>query len=474
MSASQITPLSSLSKPAPDSFPPLSKAANLAFSDGVPEWHEHYLEASSVSGVLSSQHHINLTSWGLFSNVVLHFAAYIPSLFVVAGVYLGGNWNWLAFFAGWVVIPVLDLALGSDAYNLSSEEEPLFRASFWFRFVTWWHFPIQVALVTFVLLHIAHTHLNWFAYIGLLLSVGTVQGFGIGCVHELIHRPQFIDLSLGIVSLVYSTYGHFWIEHLWSHHRNVATRLDPATSEIGETVYQFLPKVFWKSWVEANEIEARIQRQQGNAPYGLQNRIVQAYLLSAAIAIFYGITIGWHVVPFFVLQGWVAAAVVENTNYIEHYGLRRKELSNGEFEPVGWFHSWDTGAVFTNTVLFKIQRHPDHHTNAGRPYQILRNIPEAPKLPTGYAGMIALSWFPPLFFSVMDWRAKAYSKQAHEYFLSGKVNGKDPFPKERRAVASRFENIDFQVLPENHFVPANKTEEEEVQKVRSNESKKSA
>merc|ERR1711879_702326 len=77
-----------------------------------------------------------------------------------------------------------------------------------------------------------------------------------------------------------------------------------------------------------------------------------------------------------------------------------------DYEVVGWLHSWDTPEFLTNYMLFKIQRHPDHHTNAARPYQILRTFKDAPALPTGYAGCIVLSWFPPLWRYVMDWRAE--------------------------------------------------------------------
>jgi len=65
-------------------------------------------------------------------------------------------------------------------------------------------------------------------------------------------------------------------------------------------------------------------------------------------------------------------------------------------------HSWNTGDRVTNWMLFKIERHPDHHVNAGRPYQILRTFKESPTYPTGYAGMFVLSWFPPLFFWIMN------------------------------------------------------------------------
>jgi alkane 1-monooxygenase len=425
------------------------------------------LGTSANKGVLGGGTHLNLTSSGLFLNVVLHFACYVPCSLVVVGMALGGNWNWLTFVVAWVGIPIVDLLLGADSANLTVEEETQFRASWYFRLVTWFHLPVQVALVTAALLYIHSTPLSWFAYIGLLLSLGTVEGFGVGATHELIHRPHFFDFSMGVLSLIYSSYGHFWIEHLWGHHKNVGTKLDPASSELGESIYPYMVKNLKASWVEANDIEAKLQKAQGHHPYGPYNRIIQAYSLSAAIAILYGLTISWRVVPFYILQGWIAAALVENTNYIEHYGLRRKELSSGEYEAVGFFHSWDTGAVLTNTLLFKIQRHPDHHTNAGRPYQILRNIPEAPKLPTGYAGMIVLSWFPSLFFSVMNWRVAAYTKQSNEYSATGQIHGKDPFPKERRGISSHYPEVDFQLLPAKHFVAVDKKEQEDAERIRS-------
>jgi alkane 1-monooxygenase len=52
--------------------------------------------------------------------------------------------------------------------------------------------------------------------------------------------------------------------------------------------------------------------------------------------------------------------------------------------------------------LFELTRHADHHAHPGRPYQVLRHFEDAPELPTGYAGMILLAFFPPLFRRVMD------------------------------------------------------------------------
>jgi alkane 1-monooxygenase len=46
---------------------------------------------------------------------------------------------------------------------------------------------------------------------------------------------------------------------------------------------------------------------------------------------------------------------------------------------------------------------------ASRKYQVLRNMDEAPQMPTGYPGMIILSLFPPLWFKVMHQQMRKYS-----------------------------------------------------------------
>jgi alkane 1-monooxygenase len=76
------------------------------------------------------------------------------------------------------------------------------------------------------------------------------------------------------------------------------------------------------------------------------------------------------------------------------------------YEPVNPLHSWNADTRITNFLLFKLQRHSDHHAFASRRYQILRSFTESPQMPTGYAGMITLALIPPLWFWVMDDRVK--------------------------------------------------------------------
>jgi alkane 1-monooxygenase len=92
---------------------------------------------------------------------------------------------------------------------------------------------------------------------------------------------------------------------------------------------------------------------------------------------------------------------------VEHYGLLRAQLPDGSYEPPRPHHSWNANHTYTNLVLFQLERHSDHHANAGRRYQALRHFPDLPQLPSGYNGMYPLAYVPPLWFKVMDPRLLA-------------------------------------------------------------------
>merc|ERR1711879_914395 len=147
---------------------------------------------------------------------------------------------------------------------------------------------------------------------------------------------------------------------------------------------------------------------------------------------------------FQIIQSVCTAFLTDNANYIEHYGLRRKRLSDSkdqwglynDYEKPGWMHAWNTGDRLTNWMLCKIERHPDHHVNAGRPYQILRTFKESPTYPTGYAGLFVLSWFPPLFFAVMN----PLVRKAHADYKQQLADGTYDkiFPKGANNISSVF------------------------------------
>jgi alkane 1-monooxygenase len=112
--------------------------------------------------------------------------------------------------------------------------------------------------------------------------------------------------------------------------------------------------------------------------------------------------------PYLLIQAVFGFCLLEAVNYLEHYGLQRQQLENGRWERVSPRHSWNNNNVTTNLFLYHLQRHSDHHANPTRRYQALRHFEESPQLPSGYATMIVLCYFPPLWRRVMDHRVLAH------------------------------------------------------------------
>ena len=113
---------------------------------------------------------------------------------------------------------------------------------------------------------------------------------------------------------------------------------------------------------------------------------------------------GKTVLLYFVIAAILGILLLETVNYIEHYGLLRKQLESGRYEPVQPHHSWNSNHVIGRLLLFELSRHSDHHFIAARKYQILRHHDHSPQMPTGYPGMMVMALIPPIWFRVMNKR----------------------------------------------------------------------
>ena len=122
-------------------------------------------------------------------------------------------------------------------------------------------------------------------------------------------------------------------------------------------------------------------------------------------------SIAWQVPVFFFAQSIFGFSLLELVNYVEHYGIVRKEISPGKYERVNPIHSWNSSHLLSNFFLFQLQRHSDHHAYAHKRYQVLNHYDESPQLPSGYSTMILLALIPPLWFSVMNKRLEAWRRK---------------------------------------------------------------
>lgn len=239
--------------------------------------------------------------------------------------------------------------------------------------------------------------------IGMILNVGVVLGtLGINVAHELGHRQHKFDIILSKILLIPSFYMHFYIEHNLGHHKHIATPKDPATALLNENVYFFWIKSVFKSYLNAWKLEAKRLSKNNFSFWSIHNQMIQFVIIQVIylVAIYYfG---GMKCLIFLFLSGLVGILLLESVNYIEHYGLLRKIMSNGKYEPVMPKHSWNSNHELGRIFLYELTRHSDHHYKSTIKYQALSHHDESPQLPFGYPGAILIALIPPIWFSIMN------------------------------------------------------------------------
>ncbi|NDE00209.1 MAG: alkane 1-monooxygenase [Gammaproteobacteria bacterium] len=319
--------------------------------------------------------------------VVLPFASYALALHT-------GAWDAAAFIVPlwyFVLIPLLDALIGRDTTNPSTREEAELATDRYYRALPVLCLPLYTGVLLFGAWTLTVAPFSLIGAIGWVISIGLVGGVvAINPAHELIHKQTRLERRMGGLLLASVSYGGFKIEHLLGHHVDVATPKDGSTARLGESVYGFVLRALWRNPLRALELE-----RESFARRHLSWRVLRSELF------------GWG-------QSLVAISLLEIINYVEHYGLLRRTLTEGaragQPERVDITHSWNSSYAFTNLLLFQLQRHSDHHAHATRRYPLLRHFDESPQLPAGYATMVVLAALPPLWRRVMDPRVAAYRR----------------------------------------------------------------
>ena len=324
---------------------------------------------------------------------------------------------WIGPILLYVLLPVLDWRFGVDGENAPDEVMAALENDKYFRYCTYAFIPFQyLSLVVGAYLFTASDlswlgfdgGLGWFGKIGLAFSVGALGGVGINTAHEMGHKKESLERWLAKITLAQTFYGHFYIEHNRGHHVRVATPEDPASSRLGQTFWEFLPRTVWGSLKSSWELEAQRLRRLGRSPWDprtyWQNDVLNSWAMSIVL---FGVLIavfGPAVIVFLVIQAVYGFSLLESVNYMEHYGLLRQKTQSGRYERCAPKHSWNSDHLVTNLFLYHLQRHSDHHANPTRRYQTLRSMEGAPNLPTGYASLIGVTYVPALWRRLMDHR----------------------------------------------------------------------
>jgi len=338
-------------------------------------------------------------------------SVYFSITIIVVSLILGGPWVFVAPIYVFVLIPLMELVLPYSETNLDKAEEEMAKKDAKYDLMVWSVVPLQYALLFFFLNRIGDGSLTWWQIVGMVFSFGIACGvLGINAAHELGHRNTWYEQTMSKMLLLTSLYTHFFIEHNRGHHKNVSTDEDPASSRRGETIYAFFIRSVRDSWFSAWHLEGERLKKTNTPFWSIHNEMLTLQIIQALFVAAIGIIWGWKVMLLFIASATIGFLLLETVNYIEHYGLRRKKVDDAYYEKVMPVHSWNSNHPIGRIMLFELTRHSDHHYMASRKYQVLRHFDDSPQMPTGYPGMMVLSFFPPLFFSVMHKQIQKYKE----------------------------------------------------------------
>lgn len=321
--------------------------------------------------------------------------------------------GWLTHLPAFVffgLVPLLEFFIQPNKENFTKEEEKKEKENKFYTYLLYLTLPIQIIYLFFFFKIIQEMNLTNSEIFGRIFAMGIMCGvIGINVGHELGHRNNRFDEFIGEILLLTSLNTHFLPYHNGGHHYNVATPKDAATARKNEWIFTFWIRSHFTSYIQAWKLENKRMKNENRSWFHHQNRMliytICNTILLSAIYFFFGQ---------FVLLAFIGAAVsgiimLETVNYIEHYGLLRKQNEMGRYERVKRHHSWNSDHQVGQVLLFNLSRHSDHHYNGSKHYQLLKTLPESPQMPTGYPGMMLLALFPPLWFLVMNKRIKQIS-----------------------------------------------------------------
>jgi len=316
-------------------------------------------------------------------------------------------WLLLPFLLNYVIAPILDMIVGEDENNPPEEIVMQLDRDPYYRRLTYIVVPLHFVTLLGTAWYAGTQDLSAWAFLALAVVAGMTAGLAINTGHELGHKNSQLEKLLARVVLAVPAYGHFTIDHNRGHHGEVSTPEDAASSRMGESIYKFATREMPGALLRAWHIEKDRLNRRGKSAWSPGNQILQSYALTAAIWAGLVLTLGWTMLPFLLLHTLFAWWQLTSANYVEHYGLLRAKDENGKYERCKPHHSWNSNHIFSNLVLFHLERHSDHHTHPLRRYQSLRHFEDLPRLPNGYFGVYLLAYVPWLWFRVMDKRLLA-------------------------------------------------------------------
>lgn len=349
----------------------------------------------------------SLANMRLWARFFLFVPFLVPLLLIrqpLTKYHLGEGMALRIVVAVFIMAPLFDCLSGLNRRNFRRTESEQIIGGLEYRLVVrlWAFLILTLEIWSFFVGSYSGSNLSH--SIALATSVGLIAGtIGIPVAHELLHRKSRFDKALAELLMCLVAYPHFCIEHIHGHHRHVCTPLDSASAQYGMNYYKFLGRSVPGQLRSVIDFERNRCSRRNISPLSLANRLTRYAVEMVVLVIAIPLLFGWVGLLMFAIQGVLAILLLEAINYVQHYGLVRREVAPGRYEPIGPEHSWNSAAWFSNLGLVNLGRHSDHHLFASRPFQALRDYRNrAPEFPTGLAFMTLAAFIPSLWFKIMN------------------------------------------------------------------------
>ena len=331
------------------------------------------------------------------------FASLLPAALILLACGFGGIWSAMAVISITVMVFVLDRRTGDDWAKPRDASGHILSAT--------------IGIVHFVVLAACVRALAQGDHLSILdkVLVFTAAGLWLGQIsnsnaHELIHRSSRAPRRLGIAIYSSLLFGHHASAHPKVHHVHAATDRDPNSARAGEGFYRYLLRAWGGGFVAGWRAE-NATRARRTPPLSAWRHPYVAYMggALATIAIAALLAGGGGILA---LLGLAAYAQIQLllSDYVQHYGLRRRIDNTGRTEPVGPQHSWNAPHWYSSAMMLNAPRHSDHHMHPARSFPALELSAEnMPILPRSLPVMACLALVPGLWRKVMDRRVAKWT-----------------------------------------------------------------
>ena len=243
---------------------------------------------------------------------------------------------------------------------------------------------------------VQHTLPVW-AYIIFIYSCIIINSnFAVALAHDLMHSKNGVDRLLSNILLIQNGFFYLKSDHMYTHHRYVATAGDPSSALLNENIYTYL----------ARSIRARFSISFFNGlTYPLKERnrhILYNYLFLISCIIYLGISIylGSKVFIYLIINYIFVTLIYESITYIQHYGLSRKYIDDLNYYKVEVQHSWNCFYKTSVYMHYMMPVHSIHHLSDDSLVANGDNLGN--EMPRPFATMMLTAWFPGRWFRLMD------------------------------------------------------------------------